>query len=561
MNDQMLRRRFRSLGATGLAALTLIGCGESKQAATASAALPSPSAGQVAAASAAPKVSFYAASRFAEQASFGPTPALVAELQAKGFEKWIDEQLALPASLIDAAPVANPAPTNPVTSAYMWSTFGGLAMTAPDPLRLRVSWSLAQYIVVMGTNIGRVNWFNLLQRRAFGRYGELLRDLSVDASMGNFLDNAKNRPRSPECPSCAPNENFARELMQLFSLGLYQLNPDGTPVLDARGRKIETYTQRDVEELARALTGWTHDIRDPSWPDDWVSRPLIPSLHPTDRDSAAKTVLGRSFPAGQSQQKDLDDTVAMLMAHANIAPFVGLRLIQHLVKSSPSPAYVGRVAAAFRNNGSGVAGDMKATLKAVLLDPEARRGDDPAQAARSDGKYREPVLWHWHFFRAVGCQRALYTPRTDGLDPFWEPIVQVPFRYPNVFGYYQAGDRSPGATMLAPEQRLVTSAEISSRFSALSRASTRQGERVNSIDIYERSGCDLQPLINAFQASPQAFTELVSMRFFRGAMPAPLRRTVEEMMGSSEWRQPYAPHTMLNILGWALSTPHFGVML
>ena len=250
-------------------------------------------------------------------------------------------------------------------------------MAAPDQLRLRAAWSLLLFVTNTGTNIGRVNWLNLVQRHAFGRYGDFLRDVSVDASMGNYLDNARNRPRSAECPSCAPNENYARELMQLFSLGLYKLNPDGTPTLDIRGRKVETYSQRDVEELARALTGWMNDRRDPSWPDDGLSRPLIPSPYPTDRDSGAKTVLGRAFPAGQSQQKDLDDTVAMLMGHPNIAPFVGLRLIQHLVMSNPPPAYVSRVATAFRGNGAATDGDMKAVIKAVLLDPEARRGDDP----------------------------------------------------------------------------------------------------------------------------------------------------------------------------------------
>ena len=543
--------------AVAAAMLVLSGCGGGD-----SHKLPAtPSSGQVAPAAAAPKVSFYAASRFAEQATFGPTPALVAELQAKGFEKWIDDQFALPVSQIDPGPVSKPAPTNPLTSAYPWTQFGTLAMAAPDQLRLRTSWSLMLFVANNGTNIGKVNWANLVQRHAFGRYGEFLRDVSVDASMGHFLDNAKNRPRSAACPSCAPNENYARELMQLFSLGLYRLNPDGTPVLDARGRKIETYSQRDVEELARALTGWMNDIRDPGWPDDWMSRPLIPSPFSADRDSGAKSVLGRAFPAGQSQQKDLEDTVSMLMAHPNIAPFVSLRLIQHLVTSSPSPAYVGRVAAAFRNNGSGVTGDMKAVIKAVLLDPEARRGDDPARQARSDGKYREPFLWYWHFFRAVGCQRSLYTPRTDGLDPYWEPGVQVPFRPPSVFSWYQAGDRSAGSQLVAPEQRLVTPNELGVRLQSLPRLLNRAGDRTDSLDIFERSGCDLGPLVRAFEQSPRAFTDLVSTRFFRGAMPAPLRRTMEEMMAHPEWRRPYAPETMLNILGWALSTPHFGVVL
>ena len=221
--------------------------------------LPIGSSGQVMPAAAVAKVSFYAASRFAEQASFGPTPALVAEIQAKGYEKWIDDQLALAPSQIDPKPAwitGNPIPRPPYD--YQHRELQKLIMSAPDQLRARLVWSIGQFIVVgAGPHpVGVIEWVNMLGRQAFGNYRELLTTVSVNATMGEYLNNRSNRPKSVECPRCAPNENFARELMQLFSLGVYQLAPDGTPLRNSRGGFVETYKQADVEQLARVLTGW-----------------------------------------------------------------------------------------------------------------------------------------------------------------------------------------------------------------------------------------------------------------------------------------------------------------
>ena len=369
-----------NMGGVGLAlAITLVlaACGGGGKIDAA----PSPSAGQVAPATTTAKVSFYAASRFAEQASFGPTPALVAELQAKGFEKWIDEQLALPLVALDPAVAEESYQLTKLqeippriwmdTDAQMLRA----SLSAPDQLRWRVMWSLSNYIVVArskgDTPPGNVHWLNLLYRQAFGNYGELLQQVTRNPFMSHYLDNDQNRPKSTECQQCAPNENYARELMQLFSIGVVSLNPDGTAKRDNRGRFIETYTQADVEELARALTGWAYDPQPSGRPErnwgNW-SKPMAQSTWPPERDAGRKVVMGRVFPAGQPAVKDLEDIAAMIMAHPNTAPFVSLRLIQHLVMSDPSPAYVGRVTGVFNSS----AGNLRSVVKAILLDAEAR---------------------------------------------------------------------------------------------------------------------------------------------------------------------------------------------
>ena len=492
------------LGAAIAAALS--GCGgEADRPSSATAAAPEiasdahASRGQVTPAST-QRVSFYAASRFAEQASFGPTPALVAEIQAKGFERWIDEQFALPLTSIDMRPAE-------AVYAYPFNT------SPPD-------------------------------------------------SLWHYLDNDQNRPKSAECPHCAPNENYARELMQLFTIGVYKLNPDGTPQRDNRGRFIETYTQRDVEELARVLTGWTRDNSGPQRPPrNWGNwgKPMIPSTWPPDRDSGAKTVLGRVFSAGQTTQKDFDDAIDLLMAHPNIAPFVALRLIQHLVKSDPTPAYVGRVAAKFSNNGSGVRGDMRTVIKAVLLDAEARAGDNPAAARRDDGKFREPFLYSSALWRALGC--------TTMPKPNWHDAApalsaqQQPFRQSSVFSFYAPTDRAPGSNLLAPEQRLITTDELRSRVNQALWPVKYDSGRMDSTRLRD-AGCKTDEFTATFTRSSSAYADLLAQRFFRGAMPPTLRSNMVEIM-SMQW-PPYNKNEPLEgamrMLNFATLTPYYGVI-
>jgi uncharacterized protein (DUF1800 family) len=506
----------------------------------------SASSGQVQPATA-KAVSYYAAARFADQVSFGATPALVAEIQAKGFERWIDEQFALPVSKIDLSPIANydSQIRDQSDSAYRYSNSQLYAsfLNAPDQLRRRVSWSLSQFIVASIAKVepyGGLSYSNFLQQQAFGNYGELIRAVTMNPSMGVYLDNLENRPTSNECRWCSPNENYARELMQLFTLGVVKLNLDGSLQRDAAGKPIETYSQKDVEELARALTGWRMQGNYERTDFRRYDGELVPDPWRAAHDRGAKTVLGRAFPAGVEARQELDTIVSLLMAHQNIAPFVSVRLIQHLVTSDPSPAYIARVATVFR----ATSGDMKSVIKAILLDPEARRGDQIGSDTAQFGKMREPHLWYTGLLRGLNCKNALMTG-----DQF--PIMpgsQRAFNASSVFSFYLPTDRAPGSNLLAPEQRLLTAEDLSWRLG---------GGLVDSVKR-AGTGCEASVFGRAFAASPAAFADLVSERFFRGAMPATLRQNLIDLAPTTWGDTP--DQKAISLLLFALATPYYGVI-
>jgi uncharacterized protein (DUF1800 family) len=506
----------------------------------------SASSGQVQPATA-KAVSYYAAARFADQVSFGATPALVAEIQTKGFERWIDEQFALPVSKIDLSPIANydSQIREQSDSAYRYSNSQLYAsfLNAPDQLRRRVSWSLSQFIVASIAKVepyGGLSYSNFLQQQAFGNYGELIRAVTMNPSMGVYLDNLENRPTSNECRWCSPNENYARELMQLFTLGVVKLNLDGSLQRDAAGKPIETYSQKDVEELARALTGWRMQGNYERTDFRRYDGELVPDPWRAAHDRGAKTVLGRAFPGGVEARQELDTIVSLLMAHQNIAPFVSVRLIQHLVTSDPSPAYIARVATVFR----ATSGDMKSVIKAILLDPEARRGDQIGSDTAQFGKMREPHLWYTGLLRGLNCKNALMTG-----DQF--PIMpgsQRAFNASSVFSFYLPTDRAPGSNLLAPEQRLLTAEDLSWRLG---------GGLVDSVKR-AGTGCEASVFGRAFAASPAAFADLVSERFFRGAMPATLRQNLIDLAPTTWGDTP--DQKAISLLLFALATPYYGVI-
>lgn len=511
------------------------------------------------------KASHYAASRFAEQASFGPTPALVQELRSKGFEKWIDEQLAMAPSLVDTRPLER-WDLDGAAAEPLWQHWNAepqrLFLSAPDQLRLRVTWALSQFIVVSTRKVDMAaagSWMNMLQGKGLGTYADLLYDVSVHPAMGWYLDNQQNRPKSDECPWCAPNENFARELMQLFSLGVVKLQPDGTPLRNSRGAYVETYTQKDVEELARVLTGWSWNPDPPertgrNW-GNWM-KPMMPSTWPPERDSGHKQVLGTVFPAGKAADAELRDAITMLMRHPNAAPFVATRMIQHLVKSNPTPAYVKRVADRFRDNGRGVIGDMKAVVRAVLLDAEARAGDDPARARADDGKVREPVLHRMALARGLGCTKAFVASWGDV-----ERIAyQQPFDAESVFSFYTPTDRAPGSNVLAPEHKLLSPPELTGRLGETQWRRWDGHLQRFTMAAYTGAGCQTDALVRAYASSPRAFADYLSERWFRGAMPPTLRTNMEQMIRQPSWDERSPEEGAMVMLGFALATPTFGVI-
>lgn len=523
---------------------------------------PAASAGQVKPVAGA-QMSYYAAARAAEQVSFGATPALVAELMQKGLPAWIDAQFALPASTAVAPSwVRYFDGNNEVASTRAGNVpvdqFWRRALTAPDQLRQRVAWALFQYIpVAQGQPNGQLQYYNMLINNAFGTYGQLLREVTVQPMMGWYLNNETNRPPSPECLGCTPNENYARELMQLFSIGVVQLNSDGSVIRDASGKPRESYTQKDVEALARALTGWRNPWdTDPNGKMADFDQRMTPEPQAFFHDSTAKVVMGMPLASGMSPDAELDAVIALLMQHPNVAPFVSLRLIQHLVTSNPSPAYLSRISAVFRNNGKGVAGDLRAVVKAILLDPEARAGDVPGQQNRQFGKFREPVQWLSALMRGLACSAPMYS--TNGTTQW---VVSPPGQPPNapasVFSFYQATDRVPGSNLLAPEQKIVGTMEMNNRFGNLN-WHLLDANNPASAGNRASSGCDLATPAALLQNDPGGFLDWVSQRWFRGAMPPTLRSKMAVLMQSESWAS--GEEGALTMIQFALASPYFGAI-
>ena len=354
------------------------------------------------------------AGRFLEQASFGPSPSSLAHLQSIGFDAWLTEQFGMPQTL-SQYPAAPDIPT--VQNQFYFN-----ALSAPDQLRLRAAFALEQIWVISSNKVGDPNgfvpWQNMMEQDAFGNYRQLMNDVTLNPAMGVYLDMVNN-----DAPmngmNANPNENYARELLQLFTVGVNLLNADGTLQLDASHNPIPTYDESVVQGFAHVFTGWTFPTKPNATPrrHNPVYYGLAPYGSPmvvvdeTDHDSTnTKKLLGTTvLPAGQGSTKDLSDAMDNIFQHANVGPFVCQQLIEHLVKSNPSPAYVGRIAAVFADDGTGTRGNLKAVVKAILLDPEARAEDFsvlPNLVDTNEGHLREPALF------TVGVLRALNSTDT-----------------------------------------------------------------------------------------------------------------------------------------------------
>ncbi len=365
------------------------------------------------------------ASAFLSRASFGAKQTDINALQSlNNYETWIDQQFAKPVSYhlhwayshargVDG--VAN-LKDNPED----WQTYGGtlgylqrdawwdIATFGKDQLRQRVAFALSEIFVISINNgalltqaDSRMSYYDALVKNAFGNFETLLQDVTLHPSMGKYLSYLGN-PKGDPVKGTHPDENYARELMQLFTIGLYELNLDGTRKL-LNDKPIPTYTQKDIREMAKVFTGLTDQNGTFFIADGEIShasniKPMIAMDEYHDRTE--KTILGQNIPAGGDTVSDINQALHILFMHPNTAPFISKQLIQHLVTSNPSRLYVKRVATVFNNNGSGIRGDMKAVIKAILLDKEALRNDiHPANF----GKFREPLLFFTHLFRAFNA--------------------------------------------------------------------------------------------------------------------------------------------------------------
>jgi len=505
--------------------------------------------GQVTLVTATPtSVNAYAAARFLEQASWGPTPASVAEVQKLGYEAWIDKQLAMRATILNAPNYVIDFDDNNKAAqnlAFSWTvkSFYELPIISADQLRLRTTWALYNFIVFgqSGFALDRVEYFNALQANSLGNFKDLIRAVTLHAAMGNFLNNNQNVANSP-------NENYARELMQLFTVGLVQLGQDGSILRDAQGKPIETYSQTDVIMATKALSGWEHSWVEglPRTNGSNLKVPMRPRSWKGAHDTTEKIVLGVKIPAGQTIEQDLDSLLNILTTHPNAAPFVSRRLIQSLVTSDPSPEYITRVSKVFKDSG----GNLAKLVKAILIDPEARAGDDPTKQIARVGKIKEPYLHFSNTMRALGCTATVASKNGGG--QILTAHTQDPYVAPNVFGYFAPNHKAPESLTPAPEQKLIGSDEVRRKVSSLS-------WEMKVISNFTNAGCEIDLFVNAVEKSDEALISLISERFFKGAMPATLRLGAKNLL-SKELATETSVQKVAKLLEVLISTPTYGVI-
>jgi uncharacterized protein (DUF1800 family) len=418
-----------------------------------------------------------AASRFASRASLGMNYDQIRALSIKGHDSWLEEQFALPveyhdemvADLIqrtedgefDEATNADDLPF--VFRRYVW---WHRALSSNDVLRQRIAFALSEIFVVSevgglgDTERALPNFYDVLLARAFGNYRSLLRAVTLHPSMGFYLSHVNNRKADPD-NNIYPDENFARENMQLFSIGLYEMNPDGSYKYDANGDPIPTYTDDDIREFAKVFTGLSWGGENARFGRRWENYLVPMEMFDEYHEQGTKKLLnGFEIPAGQTGMEDIEDAIDNIFNHANVGPFIGRQLIQRLVTSNPSPQYVRRVAEAFVDNGLGVRGDMKAVIRAVLLDPEATA--DPGTYAQF-GKLREPIL------RIVSIGRQFHIQSTSEYffhGGYWiqDQLKQHPLSSPSVFNFFLPSHMPNGeiseANLVAPEFQITTNTTV-----------------------------------------------------------------------------------------------------
>ena len=470
---------------TALGAATLAACGGGGG----SAAAPTPSPPTAAPPPPTPVLPTAAeASRFLGQASMGANRAQIARVQAIGPAAWLDEQFDLPASptrwdwLVAQGYYANIANAN--SQAGFDSSAWAHMLSAPDTLRERVTLALSEIIVVSIAGInagwksfGAAAFADLLQANAFGNFRALLQQVSTSVQMGAYLTFLGSRKEDP-ISGALPDENYARESMQLFTIGLQALNIDGSPRL-VDGKPADTYTLADITGLARVFTGWTYDFAGavvPKATPDYHRRPMIQNAR--YHETGAKTFLGMTIPAGTSGEASLALALDHIFAHPNVGPFISRQLIQRLVTSNPSAAYVKRVATVFNDDGSATGtaltrrGNLRAVLRALLLDDEARA---VTAGVAGSGKLREPMLRFSAWARAYNIASPSRAWKVGDTTNPATALGQSPLRSSSVFNFFRPGYVPPNtgiaaASMVAPEFQITNESSVIGYLNFMKRA-------------------------------------------------------------------------------------------
>ena len=484
--------------------------------------------------------------RFLEQASFGPTSATDARIRRIGIRTWLAEQFDAPYPTIPypnppqmqtAPPTTCSLTTNPTcyrehyTMGPLQKWFFTEAFYGNSQLRHRTAWALGQILVTSGVGIQQsshaIAYHKILSQGAFGNFRTLLTNVTLSPTMGQYLDMARSTKSNP-------NENYPREILQLFSIGLFMLNQDGTLQLDQQGRPIDTYNQENINELSKVFTGWTFcnftctnsasgiiNYKDPmtliAGNHDLGAKSLLnyPGAQNTTVPACSSCANDEEIKeyAGASLQQALDN----IFNHPNVGPYIGKLLIQHLVMSDPSPAYVGRVAAIFNDNGAGVRGDLKSVIRAILLDPEARGN---IKTAARYGKLREPVQLITNLGRIFPARDYFGETLSDGaLSSYSSLQGQDPFNSPTVFNYFSPFFVVPGTTVLAPEFQILNTGNAVKRTNFL-HTFVFEGVTPNATDSLRGTSLDVSEYVPSAQADPTGnqLLDLLNARMMHGAM-------------------------------------------
>jgi uncharacterized protein (DUF1800 family) len=481
-----------------------------------------------------------AASKLLNVATFGPTLQEIEAAAEQGLDDWLDEQFALEASshmeivnrYIDEYGLDFD--TDPIPGVYRRYAFWERAITAPDQLRQLTAYALSQ-IFVVSDNVDAflldpralATFYDMLLDNAFGNFRDLLLDVTLNPSMGFYLSHVNNAKTDPVA-NTFPDENYAREVMQLFSIGLFELNQDGTQRLDAQGNAIPTYDNATIREFSRVFTGLSYG---PEQPGEAVVFGLDRRIFDTPmvmfeafHETGEKTLLnGTIIPDGQTGMQDIESAIDNIFNHPNVGPFIGKQLIQRLVTSNPSPGYVSRVAAAFNGENGSPRGDMQALLRAILEDPEAQSGI----------RLREP------FRRYVALNRSLEASSSEGIYPGLGFIAhfltqQNVMSAPSVFNFYLPDYIPPGelgdAGLVAPEFQITNASTVTGMINVYAFA-LYGAASIDTVDGFEPIGLNFEPWVDLADSN-EALLDQIDLVFFSGTLGEQERTIVDGVLNA-----------------------------
>ena len=495
------------------------------------------------------------ASRLLEQATFGVTAGDLANVQSIGIDAYLAAQLNVaPSQYTGFSYTPHTAPSTcksdgtpgdaaSICARDQYSNFQVQrqffihALTGPDQLRQRVAFALSQIFVVSNIEIyeayGMADYQNMLLNDAFANYRTLLQDVTLSPVMGHYLDMANNA-KTNAAAGTEPNENYGREVLQLMSIGVNALNADGSLQLDSSGAPIPTYDQAVVDGFSAIFTGWTYPPlagATAQWNDPINFDGVMVSVA-AQHEPASKLLLdGLTSSANQTPEQDLKTALDDIFNHPNVGPFIGKQLIQHLVTSNPSAAYVARISAVFANNGQGVRGDLGAVVTAILTDPEAR-GDAPT--ASDFGHLREPAEFVTAPIRSLGGQ-------SDGelLESASASMGQPIYGAPSVFNYYPPSNLLPGTSTLAPEFAIANAATALARANFINTVIVQGGAKPDST-VTGSTGTSIS--LNAFAATtdPAALVAQFNQTLMHGSLSAQASAIIATAVASQDAAVPLA---------------------